>query len=221
MTKIMSLQRKFDWTSKIYDLVDYPFERFRYRPIRQRIWSGLSGKILDAGAGTGCNVPFYPNEARVVGVDFSKGMLAKAKKKAGKLGIKADLRQASIYDLPFPDGTFDVVVATFLCCVVDEPDRAARELRRVCKKEGRLIFLEYVLSKRPLRRFIQKAITPYTRLLFGVDFTQDTLGVLRREGYTILRVEDLTADVLKLIEAKPSPSSSPPRGWSAGDLPDR
>lgn len=203
MTKIMSLQRKFDWTSKIYDLVDYPFERFRYRPIRKKIWSRLSGKILDAGAGTGCNIPYYPKSAEVVGVDFSKGMLAKAKKKAGKLGIKAELRQASIYDLPFPDGTFDVVVATFLCCVVDDPAKAARELKRVCKKEGRLIFLEYVLSKNPLRRLIQKVITPYTRLLFGVDFTQDTLGVLRREGYTILRVEDLTADILKWIEAKP------------------
>jgi ubiquinone/menaquinone biosynthesis C-methylase UbiE len=199
MTKIMS---KFDWTSKIYDWVDYPFERFRYRPIRQRIWSGLSGKILDAGVGTGCNIPFYPKEAEVVGVDFSEGMLAKAAKKAEKFHVNVDLRQASVYDLPFPDRTFDTVVATFLCCVVDDPARAARELKRVCKKEGRLIFLEYVLSKRPLRRLIQRSITPYTRLLFGVDFTQDTLGVLRREGYTILQVEDLTADVLKLIFAR-------------------
>lgn len=197
------LQVKFDRTSRIYDWVDYPFEKFRYRPIRRRIWAGLLGKILDAGVGTGCNIPFYPEKGQVTGVDFSAGMLAKAEEKARRYGKKADLRQASVYNLPFPDRTFDAVVATFLCCVVDDPSRAARELKRVCKKEGKLIFLEYVLSRRPLRKIIQKAITPYTRFLFGVDFTQDTLKVLREAGYVILTVEDLVGDILKLIVASP------------------
>lgn len=199
----MNLQKKFDRTSRIYDWVDYPFERFRYRKIRERIWAGLSGKILDAGVGTGCNIPFYPKNADVFGVDFSRGMLAKAGKKAEKLGLKADLRHASVYDLPFPDQTFNAVVATFLCCVVDDPARAARELKRVCKKDGKLIFLEYVLSKKPGRRLLQKIMTPYTRFLFGVDFTQDTVETLNNTGYKIIRSDDLVADILKLIVASP------------------
>src|SRR3989338_4149047 len=101
------IEKKFNRTSMFYDIVDYPFERFRYRKLRQRIWKGLSGSVLDAGVGTGCNIPFYPDEAKVIGIDISEGMLAKARKKTAQLGKNADLRKASVYQLPFPDETFD------------------------------------------------------------------------------------------------------------------
>lgn len=197
------LEKKFDRTSRFYNLVDWPFERFRYRKIRKRIWEGLSGKILDAGVGTGCNIPFYPANAHIVGIDLSQGMLDKAKKKAGAMGKMAELKKASVYQIPFPDEFFDAVVATFLCCVVDQPGRAARELRRVCKKGGRLYFLEYVLSRKPLRRSLQKWITPYTKFMFGVDFTQDTLATLKKEGFQIIREEKITGDILKLVVVRP------------------
>lgn len=196
------LEKKFDRTSRFYNLVDWPFERFRYRKIRKRIWEGLSGKILDAGVGTGCNIPFYPTNACVVGIDLSQGMLEKAKKKAHALGKTAALKKASVYRLPFPEESFDSIVATFLCCVVDQPASAARELKRVCKKGGKIFFLEYVLSQKPIRRWIQKMVTPYTRFMFGVDFTQDTLATLKKEDFKILSEENITGDVLKLIVAQ-------------------
>lgn len=196
------LEKKFDRTSRIYDLVDYPFERLRYRKLRRRIWQGLTGRILDAGVGTGCNIPFYPDEAEVIGVELSRGMLAKAREKAGRLGRAVEIIRGDAAALPFPDDYFDAVVATFLCCVVREPDRVARELKRVCKPGGKLIFLEYVLSQNPFRRLIQKTITPYTRFLFGVDFTQETMGRLAAAGYDLVHVENITADILKLISAK-------------------
>lgn len=196
------LEKKFDRTSQFYNLVDWPFERFRYRKIRKQIWEGLSGKILDAGVGTGCNIPFYPNNAYVVGIDLSHGMLDKAKKKASTLKTTTELKKASVYELPFPDESFDFIVATFLCCVVDQPAIAARELKRVCKKGGRVFFLEYVLSKKPIRRWVQKMVTPYTRFMFGVDFTQDTLATLKETSFKILHEENITGDVLKLIVAQ-------------------
>jgi phosphatidylethanolamine/phosphatidyl-N-methylethanolamine N-methyltransferase len=200
---IENLETKFNRTSKVYDLIDYPFERWRYQKLRKRIWANLFGQILDVGVGTGCNIPFYPDDATVIGVDISAGMLAKAKKKALKLGKKTDLRKASVYELPFPDETFDVIVATFLCCVVSDPPQAARELKRVLKKDGKIIFLEYVFSKKPMRRLIQRAITPYTRTMFGVDFTQNTLKILKDMGLAITKEEDITSDILKLIIARP------------------
>lgn len=196
------LEKKFDRTSRLYDWIDWPFERFRYRKIRKRIWEELSGKILDAGVGTGCNIPFYPMNARVAGVDLSQGMLDKAKKMASSLRKTVELKKASVYQLPFPDESFDSIVATFLCCVVDQPAIAARELKRVCKRGGKAFFLEYVLSKKPIRRFIQKVVTPYTRFMFGVDFTQDTLATLKKAGFKILHEENITGDVLKLIVAQ-------------------
>lgn len=197
------LEKKFDRTSRVYDLVDYPFERFRYRKLRRRIWQGLTGRILDAGVGTGCNIPFYPDGTEVVGVELSQGMLERAREKAERLGRSAHLVKGDAAALQFPDNYFDTVVATFLCCVVREPDRVARELKRVCKPGGQIILLEYVLSKRLIRRLIQRTITPYTRFLFGVDFTQDTIGKLKAAGYDLVHVEDITADILKLIIARP------------------
>lgn len=197
------LEKKFNRTSRVYDLVDYPFERFRYRKLRRRIWQCLAGRILDAGVGTGCNIPFYPDETEVVGVELSQGMLERARKKAERLGRSAHLVKGDAAALQFPDNYFDTVVATFLCCVVREPDRVARELKRVCKPGGQIILLEYVLSKRLIRRLIQRTITPYTRFLFGVDFTQDTIGKLKAAGYDLVHVEDITADILKLIIARP------------------
>lgn len=198
-----NLEKKFDRTSRIYDTVDYLFERFRYRKLRQQIWRDLTGRILDAGIGTGCNIPFYPDGTEVIGIDLSEGMLEKARKKAERLGRAVQIVKGDAAALQCPDNYYDAVVATFLCCVVREPDRVARELKRVCKPGGQIILLEYVLSKRLIRRLIQKMITPYTRFLFGVDFTQDTLGKLRTAGYDLVQVEDITADILKLIIAKP------------------
>lgn len=199
----MTLEQKFNRIASFYDWIDSPFERFRYRPIRKKIWSGLTGRILDAGVGTGCNIPFYPSTAEVVGVDLSERMLRRAEEKAMRLGRPVVvLKKADICRLPFADRSFDAVVATFLCCVVEDPVCAARELRRVCKTGGPLIFLEYVLSEKATRRLIQKAIRPYTRFLFGADFTRDTEKVLRAEGFRIERVENLVADILKLIVAR-------------------
>ncbi|MBI4239169.1 MAG: class I SAM-dependent methyltransferase [Deltaproteobacteria bacterium] len=193
------LEKKFNRTSRLYDWIDWPFERFRYRTIRRQIWEGLSGRILDAGVGTGCNIPFYPANAHVVGIDLSQGMLTKAKKKASVLGKAVELKKGNVYQLPFPDESFDFIVGTFLCCVVDQPAVAAHELKRVCKRGGRVFFLEYVLSKKTVRRFIQKMVTPYTRFMFGVDFTQDTLATLKEAGFKILHEDNITGDVLKLI----------------------
>src|SRR5215831_12111209 len=61
-----------------YDLLDLPFEYGRYRRIRALLFEGLDGRLLDAGAGTGRNFPFYPSSGSVVGIDLSPAMLARA-----------------------------------------------------------------------------------------------------------------------------------------------
>src|SRR5262245_36692689 len=64
-----------------YDLLDLPFEYGRYRKIRPLLFRGLSGRILEAGIGTGRNFPFYPPESEVVGIDLSPAMLARAERR--------------------------------------------------------------------------------------------------------------------------------------------
>src|SRR6266568_4226306 len=64
-----------------YDLLDLPFEYGRYRKIRPLLFRGLSGRILEAGVGTGRHFPFYPPTSEVVGIDLSPAMLARAERK--------------------------------------------------------------------------------------------------------------------------------------------
>ena len=103
-----------------YDLLDLPFEYGRYRKIRPLLFRGLSGRILEAGVGTGRNFPFYPPDSEIVGVDLSPAMLARAERRRRTAATKVELRQMDVTQLNFPDRSFDAAVATFL-------DRCAAE----------------------------------------------------------------------------------------------
>lgn len=76
-----SLRRLYRRASRYYDILDWPLERFRYQRIRRELWSSLSGRILDLGAGTGRNVPYYPLQADVVTADLSPDMLDRARRR--------------------------------------------------------------------------------------------------------------------------------------------
>src|SRR5438552_12501123 len=121
-----------------YDLLDLPFEYGRYRKIRPQIFRGLSGRILDAGVGTGRNFPFYPLGSEVVGIDLSPGMLARAERRRPLATASVVLRQMDVTRLDFPDRSFDAAVATFLFCTLPDDLQVAgmRELGCVVKPGG-------------------------------------------------------------------------------------
>src|SRR5436190_7098884 len=86
-----------------YDLLDLPFEYGRYRRIRPEMFRDLSGRILDAGVGTGRNFPFYPRGSQVVGIDLSPAMLAVAERRRATAMAAVELRQMDVTVLDFPD----------------------------------------------------------------------------------------------------------------------
>ena len=77
----LTSQARYQRIAPLYDLLDFPFEQRRYRALRPLLFQGLSGRLLDAGVGTGRNFPFYPTTATVVGIDFSPAMLAQARRR--------------------------------------------------------------------------------------------------------------------------------------------
>jgi ubiquinone/menaquinone biosynthesis C-methylase UbiE len=97
-----------------YDLLDLPFEYGRYRKIRPLLFRGLSGRILEAGVGTGRNFPFYPSGSEVIGIDLSPAMLARAERRLSTAAAKVDLLQMDVTSLSFPNGSFDAAVASVL-----------------------------------------------------------------------------------------------------------
>ena len=79
-----------------YDFLDFPFEFGRYRKIRPQLFCGLSGRILDAGVGTGRNFPFYPANSTVIGIDLSPAMLAHAQRRLAAATTAVELRQMDV-----------------------------------------------------------------------------------------------------------------------------
>jgi ubiquinone/menaquinone biosynthesis C-methylase UbiE len=143
--------RRMAWA---YDLVVFPLEYARYRKIRPQLFRGLSGRILDAGVGTGRNFPFYPPGSAVVGIDLSPAMLARAHRRRAAAAAPVELRQMDVTRLDFPDGSFDAAVAALLFSTLpdDLQIAARRELRRVLKPGGIIRCLEYARQRDGLLR---------------------------------------------------------------------
>lgn len=201
----MAKKRTYDHIARIYDLLDLPFEYRRYRPIRRILFEGVHGAVLDAGVGTGRNMPHYPPESEVVGIDVSPRMLAQASKRKACLGIAAELRRMDATATDFPDGRFDHVVATFLFCVLNDEDQlpALRELRRVCNPGGDIRLLEYAYSRDPLKRFVMRLWAPWVRLVYGASFDRNTERYLDAAGLELTEERFLYHDIIKLLVLRP------------------
>lgn len=201
----MTEKRPYVHVARLYDLLDLPFEYGRYRPIRRTIFQGVSGTVLDAGVGTGRNMPFYPPGAKTVGIDLSRHMLAKACLRRERLGVAVDLVQKDVAATDFPDETFDYSVATFLFCVLDDEHQlpALRELRRITKRNGEIRILEYAYSRRPLRRLLMNLWAPWVRWMYGASFDRRTEQYVEAAELQLVDRRFLYADIIELLVLRP------------------
>ena len=98
-----------------------------YRDYRRRAAGGARGRVLEIGAGSGANLPYYPPDAALTAVDANMHMLRRLKAKAAKAGVEVAVRHLDAETLPFDDESFDTVVATLMLCSVDDQARALAE----------------------------------------------------------------------------------------------
>ncbi|MCP4384165.1 MAG: class I SAM-dependent methyltransferase [Hyphomicrobiales bacterium] len=187
--------------ARFYDLLDLPFEYWRYRPIRRLLFDGVGGAVLDAGVGTGRNMPFYPPSGEVVGIDLSPQMLAQAHKRKARLGVAVELREMDVRATDFPDEWFDFVIATFLFCVLEDEDQqpALSELRRICKPDGEIRLLEYTYSANPVKRFVMRLWAPWVRLIYGAAFDRHTERYVAAAGLELVEERFVFQDIIKLL----------------------
>ena len=187
-----------------YDLLDYPFEHGRYRKIRPEMFRGLSGRILDAGVGTGRNFPFYPASSEVVGIDLSPAMLARAKRRQHAAAAPVELRQMDVTRLEFADGYFDAAVATFLFCVLPDDLQVAalRELGRVVKPGGIVRCLEYTRPSGGLRRAITRLWEPWVYWAYGAGFDRQTERHVPEAVLQLFESRFVHDELIKLLAAR-------------------
>ena len=195
---------RYQRIAPLYDLLDLPFEYGRYRKIRPLLFEGLSGAILDAGVGTGRNFSFYPSGAKVVGIDLSPAMLARAARRRKPAGVEVELRQMDVTRLDLPDRAFDAAVATFLFCVL--PDElqvpALRQIGRVVKRGGDIRLLEYTRPRGVARRAMTRLWEPWVHWAYGASFDRRTEEHVFAAGLQLVESRFVVDDLIKLISAR-------------------
>lgn len=130
--------------------------------------------VLEAGVGTGLSLPLYPGDVSITGIDISPHMLgrASARKERDKLDNVVRLSVMDAENMEFEDNTFDKVVAMHVASVVADPERLVGEMRRVCKPDGRLVFVNHFHSRNPVIGSLESLLAPWSRQLgFRPDFS--------------------------------------------------
>jgi ubiquinone/menaquinone biosynthesis C-methylase UbiE len=178
-----------------YDRQMAKTERAGLRAFRERLLAGASGDVLEIGGGTGANLPWYGPAVRSLTItEPQPPMLRRLEtsvraRSAGHHGPSVRVLRAPAEDLPFEDDSFDVAVSTLVLCGVDDQPRALRELRRVLRPGGRLLFIEHLRSGDPGTARLQDRLNWLNRLVVCCDCNRPTLDSIRAAGFTVDQVE--------------------------------
>jgi ubiquinone/menaquinone biosynthesis C-methylase UbiE len=167
-------------------LVDFACGLRAVRRQRRKVVPSAYGRVLEIGIGTGLNLEHYDKLRieRLVGVDPGIEMHPLARKRAERAGLPVELVGLSAETLPFEASTFDTVLVTYALCTIPDPIVALRELRRVLKLGGILIFCEHGLAPDPSVRRWQQRLTPlWSRLAGGCHLDRDIPALLAEAGF--------------------------------------
>lgn len=159
---------------------------------RKRWVPQATGEVLELGIGSGLNLAFYDPEKvrRVVGIDPSPELLAKARARVGEAHVEVELVEAATEALPFADARFDSAVATYVLCSVADPARALAEVRRVLRPGAPLYFVEHGRSEDAKTRRWQTRVTPAWRAVSGnCHLDRDVAAMLRDAGFELTTLE--------------------------------
>lgn len=151
--------------------------------------------ILEVGVGTGLALPMYPRHCRIVGIDLSEGMLAKAKERAEMHQLAhVQLRRMDAGAMEFGDDSFDTVVAAYVVTAVPDYRKVVNEMIRVCRPGGRIIMLNHFSNGNKIIAAMEKVISPLTKHLgWRTDLSLNTvlegttLHVARKQNVNPLR----------------------------------
>jgi SAM-dependent methyltransferase len=157
--------------------------------LRRGIVARAHGRVLELGAGTGLNLPYY--RADLDGLTLTEpepGMTKRLQRRIAR-AAPSNPRVLTVpaEQLPFADGSFDAVVATLVFCTVADPPAALLEARRVLRDGGQLVFIEHVraLPGSRLERRQQRLHSPWRAFAYGCRCDQDTISLIERAGFAL------------------------------------
>jgi ubiquinone/menaquinone biosynthesis C-methylase UbiE len=183
----------------IYDTFMAPFETFAgLASCRKKLLPEAFGRVLEVGPGTGVNSRYYRKDqitslTLIVPEGDAGGRL---EKRYRSRGFEIEVLTGDVQALPFPDGSFDTVVATLLFCSVSDPLRGLKELKRVVKPGGRYLFMEHVKPEGRAAAGLADFVTPaWKRIAGGCHLNRETSSTIVRAGFQIDEPCSLTKGV--------------------------
>lgn len=191
------IRNRYNRYSKFYDIIEAPMELFASK-WRKELVGFSSGKVLEVGVGTGKNISYYPDGIDLTAIDFSDGMLSKAIKK-WKHKPNINFMQMDIQAATFESDTFDSVLASYVFCSVPDPIKGLKEIRRICKNDGKIILLEHVRSNNRILGFIMDLFNPIVVKIFGFNINRVTENNVLGAGFHSYFVRCLWFDILRMF----------------------
>jgi len=163
---------------------------------RDQLLAGLSGRVVEVGAGNGANFRHYPQAVEeAVAIEPEPYLRAKAEQAARDAPVRVRVVEGVAGKLPLESGSVDAAIASLVLCTIPDGPGALREMRRVLKPGGELRFLEHVRSDKPHKARVQRisdgsGIWPL--LGGGCHCSRDTVASIKSAGYSIERVDSFS-----------------------------
>lgn len=176
----------------LYDPLLWWGERAGMGARRQDLLGRASGRTVELGSGTGLNLEYYPDDLdELILTEPEAAMRARLARRLRNSRRRARVLDAPAEKLPFADETVDTVVSTLVLCTVDDPDPVLREIERVLRPSGRLLFLEHVRSRSPrLAHWQDRLAGPWRRFAEGCHCNRATLELIRRRELDLEDVQE-------------------------------
>ena len=161
---------------------------------REKIVPHAEGVVLEIGIGSGLNLPYYSGDkvTRIIGLDPSPELNAMAEKTAAELGLSVEFILASAESIDLPDDHVDTVLVTYTMCTIPDAVSAAKEMRRVLKPEGKILFCEHGLAPDQSVAKWQGRIDPLWGMIAGgCHLNRDIPKLIRSAGLTIDTMDEM------------------------------
>ena len=161
---------------------------------RKKVVPMAEGKVLEIGIGSGLNLPFYDKSKldELWGLDPSEGLSEMAKQVADEEAMEVNFISAGAEEIPLPDNHFDSVLVTYTMCTIPEVDRANKEIQRVLKSNGKMIFCEHGLAPDINIKKWQNRINPFwKKLAGGCNINRNIPSVIQESGFDIIDLEEM------------------------------
>jgi ubiquinone/menaquinone biosynthesis C-methylase UbiE len=181
--------------ARFYDGQMSKVEAGGLRARREDLLAAAKGRVIEIGGGTGANLPLYGADLESLTVtEPEPAMLKRLEKRAREHAPDALVLRAPAEDLPFDDDSFDVAVSTLVLCGVNDQPRALRELHRVLRPGGQLLFIEHVRCGDPKKARRQDRMNGLNRLIAGCDCNRSTIEGIGANGFDVTVTEQIAPD---------------------------